>query len=313
MNSYVKLYEDFNAGASLQKVYLCLKKSSGQRWWNYKGFAGNKFFVQINEDNIDKLYINPNYPVLNYQSEIVNQLLESGKIKNKNIYNHPKIIKNSGSKEKFHKIVGTDENIPKTVFSFNEAKNNLKFPIIAKPSEGHSGIGIQIIQSKDEFNKIDKSKFDTFSEFIDKKEEHRFFIFKGNVFFWMERKPENEKAKSGSGRSDEQMEFSYQKRKIENLPDNINKVLKRFSKKFSDFPFICFDVMIDKSDKPYIIESNSQPGVPFDSTVELYKLIYQDHFRKKLDRESELELEDYAKTMIEKTLNKDNGRFSIEE
>jgi len=70
-------------------------------------------------------------------------------------------------------------------------------------------------------------------------------------------------------------------------------------------------MMKDKSGKVYVIESNSQPGVPFDSTVEIYKNIYEDFYKKPLDEYSAAKLNDYANQMIEKTIAKDNERFSV--
>ena len=55
--------------------------------------------------------------------------------------------------------------------------------------------------------------------------------------------------------------------------------LKPFSF-FKDLPFICFDVMEDKSGKLYVIESNSQPGVPFDATIQIYRQIFKDFYGK---------------------------------
>ena len=193
---YIKLFEEFSKEDGLKKVYLAFREDSGQRWWTYKGFAGDKFFTRINENNIDEIDINPDYPVLNYHSDTTEKLLKAGKIKEENIYNHPKHISKSGSKEEFHKLVGEDENIPKTVYSKNDALEKLEFPIIAKPSRGHSGIGIQIIDKPDLMEDIDEKIFDTFSEYIDKDEEHRFINFRGKPIFCMERTPLNEKAKS---------------------------------------------------------------------------------------------------------------------
>ena len=122
---YIKLFEEFSKEDSLKKVYLAFREDSGQRWWTYKGFAGDKFFTRINENNIDKIDINPDYPVLNYHSDTTEKLLKAGKIKEENIYNHPKHISKSGSKEEFHKLVGEDENIPKTVYSKNDALEKL--------------------------------------------------------------------------------------------------------------------------------------------------------------------------------------------
>ena len=306
------LKESVDTESGLGKVYLAFREDSGQRWWTYKGFAGNKFFQQLHENNLDDVEINPDYPILTYHTDTVKKLLDSGKIKEENIYNHPDHISKSGSKEEFHKLVGEDENIPKTVYSKNDALENLTFPIIAKPARGHSGEGIQIIEKPDLMEDVDEKIFDTFSEYIDKEEEHRFINFKGKPIFWMERTPMNEKAKTGKGSAKEAMEFGYAKRDIKDLPKDYKKVLEKFSKIYEDLPYMCFDVMKGKNGKVYIIESNAQPGVPFDSTIEIYKNIYEDFYKKPLDKESLTKLNEFAKTMIEKTLKKDGGkRFSI--
>jgi len=306
------LKESVDIEDGLGKVYLALREDSGQRWWTYKGFAGDKFFTQVHENNMHDIDINPDYPVLTYHSDTVNKLIKAGKIKKENVYNHPDHISKSGSKEEFHKLVGEDENIPKTVYSKNDALEQLEFPIIAKPAEGHSGKGIQIINKPDLMEDVDEKIFDTFSEYIDKEEEHRFINFKGKPIFWMERTPLNEKAKTGKGSAKGEMEFGYAKRRLSDLPEDYRKVLERFCKIYEDLPYMCFDVMKGKNGKVYIIESNAQPGVPFDSTVEAYKHIYEDFYKKPLNKESLTKLEEYANTMIEKTLEKDGGkRFSI--
>ena len=306
------LKESVNTESGLGKVYLALREDSGHRWWTYKGFAGDNFFTQIHENNMNDIDINPDYPVLTYHSDTVNKLIKAGKIKKENVYNHPDHISKSGSKEEFHKLVGEDENIPKTVYSKNDALEQLEFPIIAKPAEGHSGKGIQIINKPDLMEDVDEKIFDTFSEYIDKEEEHRFINFKGKPIFWMERTPLNEKAKTGKGSAKSEMEFGYAKRSLDDLPEDYRKVLERFCKIYEDLPYMCFDVMKGKNEKVYIIESNAQPGVPFDSTVEVYKHIYEDFYKKPLDKESLTKLEEYANAMIEKTLKKDGGkRFSI--
>lgn len=306
------LKESVNTESGLGKVYLALREDSGHRWWTYKGFAGDNFFTQIHENNMNDIDINPDYPILTYHSDTVNKLIKAGKIKKENVYNHPEHISKSGSKEEFHKLVGEDENIPKTVYSKNDALEQLEFPIIAKPAEGHSGKGIQIINKPDLMEDVDEKIFDTFSEYIDKKEEHRFINFKGKPIFWMERTPLNEKAKTGKGSAKSEMEFGYAKRSLDDLPEDYRKVLERFCKIYEDLPYMCFDVMKGKNEKVYIIESNSQPGVPFDSTVEAYKHIYEDFYKKPLDKKSLTKLEEYANAMIEKTLKKDGGkRFSI--
>lgn len=313
LNYTTFLNEALNADLypSLKKVYLATRRDSGQRWWSYKGFAGNKFFIQITENNIDKIEINPEYPILNYHSSIIEELLQKGKIKETNIYNHPKWIPLSGSKKEFHKLVGNDENVPTTVYSKSEAIKTLEFPIIAKPANGHSGIGIQVIKTLRDMEDIDESVFDTFSQYVDKLEEMRFFVFKGNPIFWMERTPANEKAKNGNGKTGDQMQFKYTKRNVEYIPGEYIKVLKKYAKIFEKFPYICFDMMKDKNGKVFVIESNAQPGVPFDVTVQIYKHVYEDFYNTSIDPISNDKLDEYADHMIQKTIERDHTRFSI--
>jgi hypothetical protein len=69
--------------------------------------------------------------------------------------------------------------------------------------------------------------------------------------------------------------------------------------------------MKDKKGSVFVIESNVQPGVPFNSTTQMYKLIYEDFYGKPLDDNSKGKLDEYSATMIEKTQEKDPDRFSI--
>ncbi len=294
----------------LFKVYLAIDPDSGHRWWSYKGFAADNFFIQINKDNYKDIDINPNYPILTYNSGVVETLLKENLIKKENIYNRPEFIKQSGSKAEFHKIVDGDESIPKTCHSEEEALK-IGFPLIAKPAEGHSGLGIQVFKSKEDWDKADHSKFDIYSEFIDKKSEHRVINFKGKPFFWMERKPMNDKAKSGEGEGKEEMSFKYIKRNINTIPEKFNKLVERFCSMFKDLPYICFDIMEDQKGKLFIIESNSQPGVPYDSTVQIYRQVFADFYGRSVNEETDKILKGLSEDLDKKTLELDSERFEI--
>jgi len=296
----------------LFKVYLAIDPDSGHRWWSYKGFAADNFFIQINKDNYKDIDINTNYPILTYNSGVVETLLKENLIKKENIYNRPEFIKQSGSKAEFHKIVDGDESIPKTCHSEEEALK-IGFPLIAKPAEGHSGLGIQVFKSKEDWDKADHSKFDIYSEFIDKKSEHRVINFKGKPFFWMERKPMNDKAKSGEGEGKEEMSFKYIKRNINTIPEKFNKLVERFCGMFKDLPYICFDIMEDQKGKLFIIESNSQPGVPYDSTVQIYRQVFADFYGRSVDEETDKILKGLSEDLDKKTLELDSERFEIKE
>jgi hypothetical protein len=311
----IKLFEQFIAekenNSDLHKIYLAINPDSGHRWWSYKDFAGDNFFIQVTLDNYKDIDINPEYPILTYNSGVTQKLLDEGLIKKENVYNLPEFIKQSGSKAEFHKLVDGDENIPKT-FDNQEDALKIGFPLIGKPAEGHSGLGIQIFKNQKEWDDADHSKLDIYSEYIDKVAEHRLITFKGKPFFWMERDPMNDKAKSGKGKGDEQMEFKYIKKDVTKIPQKFNDLVKKFGKIFSDLPYICFDIMEDKSGKLYIIESNSQPGVPFDSTVQAYRQLFNDFYGRDVNPAANTELEKLSDYMINKTLELDPKRFEVD-
>jgi len=311
----IKLFEEFitekEEYTDLSKIYLAINPDSGHRWWSYKDFAGDNFFKQITLENYKNLGINPEYPILTYNSDVTQRLIYEGFIKKENVYNLPEFIKQSGSKSEFHKLVEGDENIPKTFYNEKDALK-LGFPLIGKPAEGHSGLGIQVFKDQKSWDAADHSKLDVYSEYIDKAAEHRLITFKGKPFFWMERKPMNAKAKSGDGEGKEQMEFKYIKRKIETIPQKFKDLVEKLGKIFSDLPYICFDVMEDKSGKLYVIESNSQPGVPFDSTVQIYRQLFKDFNGREVNAVTDKELTRLSKYLDNRTLELDPDRFEIE-
>lgn len=308
----------------LHKIYLTVRHKTGQKWLKdsvemkdtayhgYKDYAGSKFFIRITEKNVNQIDINPEFPILNYSIDVTERLIKTGKIREDNIYNHPKHIDLSKSKKKFHQFVGEDENLPKTVYTRKAAKN-LNFPIIAKPAEGNSGVGIKIFKNLNEFESYKDDRFDLFSELIDKNEEHRVFSLKGKPFFWMQRQPLNDKAKLGIGEAADKMNFAYTKKNISDLPDDINTVLQKYSKIFNVLPYLCIDIMRDKNNKLYLAEINTMPGVPFDSTVILYRTLFEDFYGKSVSDKDNQILNNFAQHLDQVTLNSDKKRFFIDE
>ena len=305
------LLEKANNNTDLYKAYLAIDPKSGHRWWSYKDFAGDNFFIQITLDNYKDMDINPDFPVLNYNSKVTQTLLDKNLIKIENVYNSPEFIKMSGSKTEFHKIVEGDENIPKTAYNKEDALKEIGFPMIAKPASGHSGLGIQIFKSQADFDKADLSKLDVFSEYIDKKGEHRIINFNGAPMYWMERIPMNDKAKSGDGKGEEQMMFKYLLHDVSKLPKKYTDLMAKYCKMFDKLPYITFDVMESKDGKLYVIESNAQPGVPYDSTVQLYRNIFNDFYSRPVDNQTDAKLKEFSDFMCKKTIELDPERFEI--
>lgn len=311
----IMLFEDFlNEAKELQdlhKIYLAIDPKSGHRWWSFKGFAGDNFFIQVTLDNYKKLDINPDYPVLTYNSKVVQTLLDEGLIRLENVYNKPEFIKQSGSKKEFHELVEGDENIPKTCYDSKKAINEVGFPMIAKPAEGHSGLGISVLKTQKDFDACDHSKLDVYSQYIDKKSEHRFFTFKGKPFFWMQRTPQNAKAKTGDGDSAEKMSFAYTRMDASKTPQKYIDLISKFGNLMENLPYICFDIMEDQKGHLYVIESNSQPGVPFDSTVQIYRTLFEDFYGREVNQNTDKKLSDLSDYLNKKTLEIDKKRFNI--
>lgn len=300
-----------NEANDLYCAYLAIDPASGHRWWSYKDFAGDNFFIQITLENYKVLDINPDFPVLNYNTQVTQTLLDKKLIKLENVYNVPEFIKMSGSKTEFHKIVDGDENIPTTAYTPQDAVKSVGFPMIAKPAHGHSGLGIQVFKTQADFDKADLTKLDVFCQYVDKRTEHRIITFAGSPMYWMERVPMNDKAKSGDGKGEEQMVFKYILRDVTKLPENYQQLMTKYCKMFDKLPYITFDVMESKTGKLYIIESNSQPGVPFDSTVQLYRNLFKDFYKRDVDSQTDLKLKQLSDFMCKKTLELDPTRFEI--
>jgi hypothetical protein len=129
----------------------------------------------------------------------------------------------------------------------------------------------------------------------------------------MERKPMNDKAKSGEGEGKEEMSFKYIKRDVNAIPEKFNKLVKRFCDMFKDLPYICFDIMEDQKGKLFIIESNSQPGVPYDSTVQIYRQVFKDFYGRSVNEETDKILKGLSEDLDKKTLELDSERFEIKE
>lgn len=318
----VTIFDDFlneaETASDLGKVYLVfwedkiLKDEKTWKFWSHKDSVSNNFIIKLTPDNYKDIEINKDYPVLTYSSKTSQMLIDEGLIKKENVYNEPKFFNNARDKKEFHKIVDGDENIPKTTDIKGEAIELLGFPIIAKPADGHAGIGITIIKTQADWDAADHSKLDVYSQYINKKAEHRFFALNGKPFFWQERQPTNDKSKNGGGTPDERMGFDYIKRNSDKIPKNYKDLIKRFGDIFSDLPFICFDIMEDQDGKLYVIESNTMPGTPFDATVAIYRTIFNDFYKRDVNQTTDLKLKEYSDFMFKKTMSFDGGnRFKL--
>ena len=303
------LKESADIESDLHKIYAAVNTDTGHEWAKEEG---SKAYKVITPKDVSKLELDPSIPILNYNMAVTEDLVKKfPKMKNF-IYNPNETIQVSNSKKDFHERLGDDPNIPKTAYNEKDALE-IGFPLIAKPKTGHSGKGIKIFKDKDEFLKEDKSKYDLFSQFIDKKSEHRIINFKGKPMVWMERTPLNEKAKKGDGDASEEMRFKYLKKDPSGLPKNFAKTNKAFCEKFKEIPLICFDIMEDQKGHVYIIESNTMTGMPFNISLELYEKLFEDYYKRPMSNESKNEMKLLSEGLIKRTLSRDSDtKWDIE-
>jgi hypothetical protein len=184
------------------------------------------------------------------------------------------------------------------------------------PSAGQGFIAMANIQTPEGVIRLaspgSDDEFAVYSEFIDKSEEHRFMIFNGELIAWMERKPINQKAKTGEGDKDSEMEFAYEYKTDEILPADFKEVIKKFVELFPDLQYLTLDVMRGVDKKIYVIEINSKAGMPFDISAKLYQSIFKDFYGKKVGLETDKNLNTLSTKLITKTLEKEKGKFTIQ-
>ena len=291
----------------LNKVYIALDDDDleGDEF-SYKKFCSSNYFKPLTPSTVD---FDPEIPILNYSNDTINHYWSQ--LGKDSVYNLPKYSEEVSKKERFHQLVGQHENIPLSVFTKNNALQYLKFPVIAKPSDNHSGLGIQVFKTASELQASDED-FAVYSEFIDKSEEHRFMIFKGKLMAWMERKPLNQKAKTGEGDKDGEMDFAYEYKTTQELPAEYVELIKKFTELFPELPFMTIDAMRGVDKRLYVIEINSKAGMPFDVSALLYKHIYEDFFGKDINAVSGKNLETLGEELKKKTLEKEKGKFTIQ-
>jgi len=306
----LKLFEQFltekETVEDLQKIYAAVDTSTGHEWAREDG---SEAYIIITNDNVDEIELEAGIPLLNYNKKISAKL--SKKFPDTFVYNPNDLVEKSSSKKKFHEILEGNPHIPRTAYNEKDAIE-IGFPLIAKPKNGHSGLGIKVFKTQEAFDSADKSNYDVYSQYIDKKSEHRLISFKGQPFVWMERTPLNDKAKDGDGDAAEQMHFKYVKKAPAGIPKNFADVNADFCKIFKDLPLICFDVMEDKEGHVYIIESNTMTGMPFDISLDLYEIIFKDFYKRDMSKAAKAKLEELCKGMIEKTLKREAKKWEIE-
>ncbi len=270
-------------------------------------YTDNKALVKLTEDANERFYeeyllkesdkytdfkklrenLNPKKPILYYgaksgeSSKFINEYIKDH---DNVVYNKPEEQQKSGDKVLFHKVLEDTDLTPKTVFDIKEAEK-LKFPIIAKPAEGMSGVGIEKFETVDDLKKS-KGKFDLFSEFVNFDREYRGLFVKDNLAVIYERVPivKDNKSIETKGR-DEKLSFVYIEQK-DNVP--FKKELIEMAKTFNDkvkLDVYSLDFFSTKNEGLILIEANASSGLGSNSLVSVYEAIHNDFYEKKIAKE----------------------------
>lgn len=307
----VSTYNDFIT-ESIQnelKQITCAVAASNHdhRYINLEGYHVKEYFKIFTKNNNPKLVLGP---VLNYCNIHTERLIKAG-YNEKLIYNKYDAKMGVASKQEWHKLHKDSKYVPKTVLD-PKYLDQLKFPIIAKPDNRYSGLGIVKFDSLEDCKKADLSKFTVFNEKVDIKEEHRIFTWRGEPIMWVQRVAANEDTKNMTKKTDDKLEFNYVLKKTP-VPESWLSVFKEFYDKHQDLDVYTMDVMVDQDNKPWIVEMSSEPGVPFGVMGLYYKKIYEDYYGKPLSKKNEAKLDEYIELDIKETIKSDSKRFTIED
>ena len=322
----IKNFEEFKSFANLSDLMKVSIFTNSDKFsfshvdWIVKS-VGSMLFNFLTPPGIFPDSINSDYPVYNYgNSEEIVDLIKSGIIKRKNVYNMPGNLKYANDKVLFHKKMEGCSFVPKTVFTIDEAKK-LKFPIIAKPKEGSKGQGITVFKTKEELESYDGEQLDTYSVKFDLQREFRVISIKGDLLYLAERIPVNKKAKSlregedvfmQDGTLGERSEYVWKEKQFgrDGLPEmeKFKKICDKTHERLG-LEILGIDIGIDDKDKLWLIEGNTCPGVNNDQIIKIYLSIFKDFYGRDPEKYSMQKIKELQKEL--RARNKDDIKFSF--
>ena len=197
-------------------------------------------------------------------------------------FNKVSEMKKSANKTTFHKLLEGSKFLPNTVFTKEEAFE-LKFPIVAKPNEGHSGLGIQVFDTLEEL-KESKEEFDLFSEKVNIDTEWRIVMFRDKPISIVQRMPLDGSSIS-SKKENEELQFLYVESEMNPFKEVkcFNELVKEITEKVK-LDIWCVDLAVDGKlcceldNNPYVLEINSSMGFAIPFIGELYENMYKASF-----------------------------------
>jgi len=266
----------------------------------------NDFYAE--KDYASDLEINTELPFIYYAGSSGLDFLEKYDIEEDVMYNLPVDMKVSGNKTKFYKMFQDSDFMPNSVYKKEDAKD-LEFPVIAKPDDGHSGVGIEIFDTYEDLEKS-KGEFENYSEAKDLDTEFRVLIVKDTIALIHERVSASENEIKDK-ESDEKTEFTYVDQDMDKLDfiDRINEICKEIRKKLK-LGLWSIDLMIDKSGDCWVAEVNSASGMAADKLARVYVAVYENFYGEQLPQEFKTYLnEEYIRPIYKINLKENEDQI----
>lgn len=297
---------------------FCKKINFITRGKGSRELAGfDSMYKELNDTCLDELYnayhieskkkydkVDGSLPTIYYAgfSSPGPEFLKNNPIKKENQLNRPDEMKKSGNKSNFYKIMKDSNFICNTAYNVEDACN-LKFPVIAKPDNSHSGKGIIVFQTKEDLLK-NKSKFDNYAEAIDLDVEFRVIVLKNRPILISERVPKKGNAIEDKDK-DKTVEFVYVNQDMDKLTwkKELGRIINEIKEKI-DLDLWSVDLMLDKKGSCWVAEINSATGMAADKMAKIYMEIYDEYNEEKLPQQ----FKDYLKEKYIDPVDKENVR-----
>lgn len=297
---HVSLFESFVDHLNKNSIWNFLKKVQifsslqfqdveeiiGKDMKNYWG----DFYEESDFSRIDK-----DLPLLFWRNpeRSKNLLLKGALPKKELIYNHPEKF-DPGKKDLALKAqkMGVPW-FPKTVFSKRDL-GQLKFPIIAKKDDSYQSKGVEKIDAKED---LGNKRFDVYQECVPIKDEYRIMIFKGKnspkvkAFGVWHRSPINQKSRSlrvnESEGGEAKSKFRWSPVPLKEFASwkGVKPIARAVFDFYPNLNFVGLDIAVDEVGKVWCIEHNETPGLVGNSSIRIYKYIFEDCFGKKMPKE----------------------------
>ena len=270
-------------------------------------------FKEMSEKQVkylNTLEVSDKKPIVYYGGEQPAPLLvlKNNKISETNMYNNPTSMGISAYKSKFYKLFKDSKFICKTEYDINNAVNNLKFPIIAKPDAGHSGSGIEIFETAEDLQKS-KNKFENYSEAKNLKAEYRVMAMNDSIISIYERVSKDDNAIKDK-KPDDYVSFVYVKQDPSKLDfvKETESIIKEIRSKVKAGVW-SVDLMIDENNDKWVAEINSASGLSADRMCEVYSAVYEDFYKEELPKEVKSYIYDKYTVPVHKINVKENGKY----